>query len=443
MSVTTELPPLGALAVPTREAEPTWLQHARTEASAWVTEHGFPTRKEEDWRYTKLDALLATGYEPAMEPGSAVDPAWLDREIVDLGGARLVFVDGWFIAEASRLDGLPAGARIGSLAQVLAERPVDVRLGYEAAAAAPPHAFAALNAVFGFDGAVVELDEDVTLPDPVQLLFLRSGRAEASLASPRSVVRLAARSTATIVEEHRFIGGPAPAAMLTNSSCSVELGDGATLVHHVVQDEHREAFHLADLEVEQGPASTFTTRLFSLGAAVARRDVHVRLLGDGATVQLDGLYLPLAGQQHDHPLFIEHLASQGTSHQLYKGVMDGDGHGVFNGRVIVHADIVGTNADQSNHNLLLSRRAEADTRPRLEIFSEDVRATHGAAVGQLDDEQLFYLRSRGIELEHARLLLTEAFARQLVERVELPVLRAHLDERVTAHLAASLGAVAS
>ncbi len=441
MSATTTASPLLDVEVPHLAGEPSWLGDGRRRAHAAATGGAFPSRKEEDWRYTRLDDLLLTPVSLARGPAAEVTDEWLRAHVADLGGPRLVFVDGHLVPGACRVDALPHGVRVESLAACLESGSADVRSRWELAAAEPDHTFAALNAALCLDGVVVDVAQDVALDDPIHVLFLSSGKAEASLSCPRSLVRVGARAAATVVVEHRSLTDFADAAAtVTLTDERVELGEGAALAYHVVEAEHPHAFHLADTTVEQAADSTFTSRVFTFGAAVARRSLHVRLAGDGASAELDGLYLPLAGQQHDHPIFVEHLASHGTSRQLYKGVMDGDGHGVFNGRVIVHPDIVGTDAGQSNQNLLLSRHAEADTRPRLEIYAEDVRATHGASVGQLDDDQLFYLRTRGIPEADARLVLTEAFARQLVERVTVSALRDHLDAQVVAHLAASLGA---
>lgn len=431
---------IDGLAPPESASDPSWLPGLRAQAVDWIRANGFPTRRHEDWRYTRIDSILATHFEPASAAeGGGLDTAWLDGHVADLGGPRLVFVDGRFVPGASRVPDLLPGVTLRSIHDVLDQQPELLEAQWAAIAAQPDHAFAALNVALASDGAFVELAADTVLTEPIQLVFVSGARTEPTVASPFTSIRLGRGAQATLVEAHVHVGAVALSVPhLHNSITDVGLADDATLHHFVTQNAHVDSFHLDRLSVEAGPRSRFTSKLVSLGGAIARREVHVRLAGDGSTVELDGLYLPGAGQQHDHPILIEHLASDAVSRQLYKGIIDGDGHGVFNGRVIVHPDLRGTDAEQSNRNLLLSDRAEADTRPRLEIYSEDVRATHGAAVGQLDEDQLFYLRSRGIPHTEARMLLTQAFATELVDRIDLPALRDHVEHLVSTHLVAEM-----
>ena len=218
----------------------------------------------------------------------------------------------------------------------------------------------------------------------------------------------------TVIETYAGTTGD---ATCTNAVTQVVLDEGAQVEHYKIQDEPETAFHLALLDVRQGPDSRFSSGSVALGSKIARNEVHVRLEGEGAKVSIDGLYLPRGDQHHDNPILIEHAAPRCTSRQLYKGIVDEHGHGVFNGRIIVWPDAFGTDASQTNKNLLLSDHAEVDTRPRLEIFTDDVKCTHGAAVGALDEEALFYLRSRGVPHQAARALLTYAFAREMLDLI--------------------------
>ena len=221
----------------------------------------------------------------------------------------------------------------------------------------------------------------------------------------------------------------------SNAVTEVVQAEDTQIEHYKVQNEPVTAFHLALLDVRQGRNSTFSSRSVMLGSRIARHEVRVLLEDVGAKVSLDGVYLPQGDQLHDNTIFVDHTAAGCTSHQLYKGVLDGRGHGVFNGHIMVRPGADGTDANQKNKNLVLSERAEADTRPRLEIYTDDVKCTHGAAAGQLDEEALLYLRARGIPLEAARGLLINAFVQEMVDRIGLLPLRAQVEALVAGRFA--------
>ncbi len=409
------------------DGDPAWLATARLAALAWVGEHGFPTRKDEDWKYTGLESILAVPFEAAtVGSGRWVSADMIDAVAVDLGGPRLVFVNGHFAAELSRLTGLPDGAEVTNLAAVLASGPQRLE-PFFSHAPGEHHAFAAFNDVLAEDGAFIHLAPGTSVDEPIQLVFLSDPGGSPLMSSPRSVIMAEPGSRATIVETYAGIDGE---VYVTNAVTEVVLADGAEIKHYKVQNEAESAFHLALLNVKQGRNSRFSSHLVMLGSAIARHEVQVLLRDVGAEVSLDGIYLPQGDQLHDNTIFVDHAATNCTSHQLYKGVLDGRGHGVFNGHIMVRPGADGTDANQKNKNLILSDRAEVDTRPRLEIYTDDVKCTHGAAVGQLDDEALLYLRARGIPLEAARGLLIYAFVQEMVDRIELEPLRAQLETLV-------------
>ena len=436
-----------------------WLDRSRRDAVAWVADHGYPTRKDEDWKYLHLEKMWTlpfdrgSGVDPAgvgyADPADAadhadtvggwVDAAFLDAQVADLDGSVLVFIDGAFAASLSHIAETGNGVVIGNLADVLARHPEWVE-DHWTSQPAPDHAFQAVNIAWATDGAFIRLDDDVQLTQPVQMVFVSTASSTPTVVNPRSMVLLGKRSSAKIVQTHLSFGED---CSCTNSVVEVVLDEGASLDHYKIQDVAETAFHFAALDVVQGPESTLRSGTFALGGKIARDEIHVRLNGDGAKVDLDGLYLPRDGQQLDQPILIDHCASNCTSRQLYKGVLDGDGHGVFNGQVIVHPGTLGTDADQSNRNLLLSDRAEVDTRPRLMIYADDVKATHGAAVGRLDEEALFYLRSRGISETEAREVLTYAFVEEMVHRVTIDALREWVEEHVSAHLSEAVSVPAA
>jgi len=411
---------------------PTWLTEARRAAFGWVAEHGFPTLKDEDWRYTRLGPILEVPFEPAVAGmGHRLSSSTIDALAADLGGMRLVFVNGHFAPELSWLTNLPEGATVTSLASVLAEDGERLEPLFSRPFGQHHHAFAALNAALAEDGAFVHLPADTTVDEPIQLVFFSNTGGSPLVSSPRSVVLAGPGSRVAIVETHAGIPGD---VYCTNAVTEVVLEEGAAVEHYKVQDESDTAFHLALLDVRQGRDSRFSSHSVALGSSIARHEVRVRLEAEGAEVSLDGLYMPRGDQHHDNPILIEHAAPRCTSRQLYKGVMDERGHGVFNGRIIVRPGALGTDAGQTNKNLVLSDYAEVDTRPRLEIFADDVKCTHGAAVGRLDEDALFYLRSRGIPHQAARGLLTYAFVQEMVERLRLEPLRARVEKLVANRL---------
>lgn len=403
-------------------AGPGWLVASRHAAMARVAARGFPTRKDEDWRYTKLDPILDVAYERAAA-GHNVDRARI-AQLPDFGGPLLVFVNGCYDATLSSVPQLPAGVTVSSLSDALANQRelLEPILTGESSSG---HAFAAANAALAADGAFVHLATGTSLPEPIHLLFVSDTGGARLLSSPRSIVLLDRGSEACVVETHV---GSAGDVHCTNAVTDIRLAEDARLKHFKLEDEPDTASHLALTEVHQQRGSNFASYLSMLGGRIARQEVRVHLVGEGAEVSLDGLYVPRGDQVHDNTIFIEHVAPGCSSHQLYKSALSGRSRGIFNGHVLVRPGADGTDAHQTNKNLVLADRAEADTRPRLEIYADDVKCTHGAAVGQLDQQAVLYLRSRGIGEREARHLLVDAFVGEMVERIELVPLREQVRE---------------
>lgn len=415
--------------------QPAWLLALRRAAWQWLAERGFPTARDEAWKYTRVAPILAIPFQPAA-PVSSRQPSaksleQLGGDLNDSDGPRLVFVNGFFDAQLSTLGGLPPGARVSNLAAPLqaADAALEARFGH--AFRSQPQAFTALNTLLAEDGAFIQIPAHTTVEAPIQLVFLADAGVTPLLLSPRLLVQLEAGSRATLVERHL---GCADQLYLNNAVTEVVLEAGAALEHYKLQNEGTSAFHVALLGVRQAEGSRFAAHSLALGAALARQEVRVALEGPGAEVVLNGLYLPRGDQHLDNQTTIEHLAPRCTSRELYKGVIDGRGHGVFDGRIVVRPGAIKTDARQTNKNLLLSASAQANSQPRLEIFADDVKCAHGAAVGQLDEQALFYLRSRGIALAAARALLTYAFASEMLEPIRPAPLRAELERLVAAQL---------
>ncbi|MDP3817030.1 Fe-S cluster assembly protein SufD [Pseudomonas sp.] len=424
--------------------QPAWLRELRRAAWQWVAEQGFPTAKDEAWKYTRVAPILAIPFQPA-EAGAGwhLSAAMVERlagVLYDLGGPRLVFVNGYLAAELSTLEGLPPGCQLSNLVALLqagdssAERGADggaLEALFAHSFRAQPQAFTALNTALAEDGALVRIPADTTVEAPIHLVFLADAGATPLLVQPRALVRMGAGSRATIVESHL---GSAGEVYLSNAVTEVVLEAGAALEHYKLQNESTAAFHVALLSVRLAEGSRLAAHSSALGGLLARQEVRVLLEGPGAQVSLNGLYLPRGEQHLDNQTCIEHLAPRCTSRERYKGVIDGRGHGVFDGRIIVRPGAIKTDASQTIKNLLLSDSAQANTQPRLEIFADDVKCAHGAAVGQLDEQAIFYLRSRGIPLAAARSLLTYAFASEMLELIRLEPLRAQVERLVAAQL---------
>ena len=423
---------LSRLGLPPSGPGPAWLTPARHTSLEWATMRGFPTLRDEDWRYTRLGPLLDVPFERA-EAGAdhRISSSTIEALTIDPESTRLVFINGFFAPELSSITAVPDGVTVTNLASVLAEGGADLEPFFSHPLAEFDHAFIALNTCLFEDGAFIHLPADAHVTVPIELVYLSEAQGSPVVSTPHSLILAGPGSRVAVIETYAGISGD---ATCTNAVTQVVLDEGAQVEHYKIQDEPDAAFHLALLDVRQGPDTRFSSGSVALGSKIARNEVRVRLEGEGAEVSIDGLYLPRGDQHHDNPVLIEHAARRCTSRQLYKGIADERGHGVFNGHIIVWPDAEGTDASQTNKNLLLSDHAEIDTRPRLEIFTDDVKCTHGAAVGALDKEALFYLRSRGVPHEAARALLTYAFAREVLDLIPSESLRAHVDTLVAGQL---------
>jgi Fe-S cluster assembly protein SufD len=360
----------------------------------------------------------ATGTVAARAPGDfAVGPT---------DGPRLVFVNGRYAPHLSRVDALPAGVRVMSLASAQLEAPtlLERHLGRHAGFETQALAFTALNTAVLDDGAVLHVPRDTVVEAPIHLLFLSDEAAAGGVAFPRNLLVVERNAVATVIEQY---AATSDARYLTNAVTEAVIGDGATLRHYRLQRESRQAFHVGHVEATQGRDSHFVSFSFVTGALLSRTNIYARLAGAGCGATLNGLYMIDGEQTCDHQTRIEHAEPNCYSREVYKGVLDGASHGVFNGKVYVHPVAQKTDGKQTNNTLLLSERARIDTKPQLEIFADDVKCTHGATIGQLDDRMAFYMRSRGVGPEMSRKLLTYAFAADVLETIELEPLRVALE----------------
>jgi Fe-S cluster assembly protein SufD len=408
--------------------EPAAVQALRRRGIARFAETGFPTVQQEAWRLTNVAAIARGTFTRPTGAPVEVSREQIAPHTFD-AAAQLVFVDGRFAPALSHRAGLPDEVIAGSLAEALERWPgeVEPHLGIAAVDANP---FAALNSAFLRDGAFVKVPRGVAVPGPIHLLFFSSGaEGRATVSFPRNLIIAGEASQATLVET--YIGeGVYFACPVTE----LVAGPGAVVDHCKVQRESREAFHIATFQVQAERNSAPSSHSISIGGALVRNDINAVLAGEGVDCILNGLYLAEGRQHVDTHMRVEHAAPHCASHELYKGVLDGKARTVFDGLIYVHKGAQKTDAKQSNRNLLLSRDAVANSNPQLEIFADDVKCTHGSTVGQLDDDAVFYLRSRGIGEEAARSLLTYAFASDVVERIKVEPVRHALEELLFARL---------
>jgi Fe-S cluster assembly protein SufD len=420
---------LSAFAGLPMESQPAWLSKLRREAARRFEAVGFPTVKEEAWKYTSVAPIAKTPFRTAGEetrPGRAPHPGSLPGG----EGARIVFVNGWYSAELSRPHGGPIAVR--SLRQALLERPQTFEPHLGSIARFEKSAFTALNTALFEDGAFVIIPRGTAAEEPIHLLFLSEPDGP-TVSHTRNLVVAEPNSQAKVIET--YIGGGGGGASFTNSVTEIACGDGSILEHYKVQRESPSAFHVQTVEALLSRSSRFDSHNLCFGAALARTDLNVLFGDEGGECALNGLFVTAGSQHVDNHTVIDHARPHCTSRELYKGVLDGRSRGVFHGKIIVRPDAQKTDAVQTNKNLLLSREALVNSTPALEILADDVKCKHGSTIGQLDANALFYLRARGIAEADARAMLTYGFAADLTSRLRVPWIRQEAEAILSGRLA--------
>ena len=417
---------------------PSWLKEIREGAIARFAELGFPTTKQEEWRFTSVAPIVDTRFS---HPASRIPhPGLSEIGALLMGdGPRVVLVDGRYAPELSSAAGRPAGVRVESLASAVAQGPGSELAREHLARHARWHdsPFAALNTAFLADGAFVHVPAGATLEQPLEVLFLSSGRPATdgpTVSHPRSLIVIERGAQAAVVETYAGLGD---GVYWSNAVTEVVVGEAARAELYRVQREGPQGLQVATTHSRQERDSFLGAHVVTLGAALARHDITTVLAGAGAELILNGLYLLRDDQHADHHTVIDHAQPHCASHEYFNGVLAGRAHGVFTGRIIVRPGAQRTDSKQTNNNLLLSTEARADSQPQLEIYADDVKCTHGSTVGPLDPRAVFYLRSRGVGEHEARRLLTYGFAAEILGRMEVAPLRAQLDAIVRGRLAES------
>ncbi len=405
--------------------EPLWLQQLRRKAARRFAELGIPTVRDEEWKYTNVSSLTDIPFAPVSADSHRLPAEQLDQiAFADLKCARPVLINGYYSEKLSS-TGAPDGVRLESLAKVLEKEPETVQAYLGRYAGFEEHAFNALNTALMRDGAFVYVPKGKIVKEPIHLLFISTASGEPTVSHPRTLILADSQSQVTIVESYLSLGS---GVCFTNPVTEIVVRDGAVVDHYKLQDESRRAFHIATMHYCQDCTSTLSSNSITLGGALVRNNLNVVLDGEGAECTLNGLYL-VTGEQHiDNHTRLEHAKPHCSSRELYKGILDGKSRGIFHGRILVHKGAQKTDSKQTNNNLLLSDEALINTKPQLEIYADDVKCTHGATIGQLDKDAIFYLRSRGISETAARSLLIYAFASEIVGRIKAEKLRARLDQ---------------
>ena len=419
------------------EGEPSWLARMREGAFERFEELGFPTTDEEDWKYTNVSGLARSTFRLANEEASKGLDASAVAPFVYEEARRscLVFVNGEYRSDLSSLEAIPKGVVSDIASAHAGEHGEIVRSNLGRLFSKGDDAFAALNTAFLRGGAFIHLPAGLSVDAPVQLLFLSVSSDAESASFPRVLIVAERDSRLDLIESYAATD---ESVYFTNAVVEICVGEGARVTHCKVQDESERAFHVAATRAEVGRSGAYEATTVTLGSQLSRHGIEVLLGSEGAQCRVDGLYIVGEGQHADTHSLIDHLKPHGTSRQNYKGILDGKSRAVFNGRVFVHDGAYQTDAVQSNKNLLLSTDARIDTKPQLEIYNDDVKCAHGATVGQLEEEELFYLRSRGLHTDLARNLLTYGFAEEIVEKIRYDSIRAQLDRAILNRLHARL-----
>lgn len=410
-----------------------WLELVRSSAMDRFEQLGFPTVREEDWKYTNLATLAKEEFVPVTTGSGKTLASYAYPETAE---AHLLVVDGHLREDLSTKTGLGDVVAVDLFSAAADARYNKIVRKYLARNAGyHDNGLTALNTAFLQSGVFLWIPKNVKLERPLQITFLADAENGASF--PRLLVVAEENSSATVIES---FASSNDGKYFTNAIAEIVLKDGAQLEHYRVQRESNNAYHVSTTSAELGRASRYDTTSINLGGQLSRHDISVVMDHEGAETTVDGLYFVGADQHSDTHSMIDHKVAHCTSHQLYKGILDDNGRAVFNGKVFVREGAQKTDAQQTNKNLLLSEKARVDTKPQLEIYADDVKCAHGAAVGQIDPEELFYLETRGIGPELGRSLLTYGFAEEVIGKIKIDSIRSQLDEIVLRHLHTSLEA---
>ena len=406
-----------------------WLRKLREDAFARFCDVGFPTTHDEDWRFTNISAIARTDFRLAST--TKVAPAEVAPYKFGPTACELVFVNGHFAAELSSVGQLPSGVEVNGLAREIESNPGAVESDLGRYLDTQRDAFSALNTAFAEDGAYIHVRKGTVVEKPISLLFISTASDVPLMSHPRNLIVAEEDSQVTIVEDYVSLG---ESTALCNTATELVAGDSSVISHYMIEREHHQAFNVSTLRIQQGRSANVASHSILFGGGLVRNNVHPVLAGEGGECLINGLFVG-SGQQHlDNYMLVEHAKPHCASRQFYNGILDGRSHGVFHGRIVVHKDAQKTDAKQTNRNLLLSDGAQIDTKPQLEIYADDVKCTHGATIGQIEENALFYLRSRGIDELSARKLLLFAFASECLDRMRLSSARDHVEKLIHGQL---------
>lgn len=409
------------------DVQPRWLKSVRQDAFARFSETGFPTTHDEDWRFTNVTAVASAPFELAGRD-------MVSKEQLKPFGASefaccLIFVNGLFSGQLSTLPPLPKAVTVGSLAAQIENDPASLELHLGRYLNTQRDAFAALNTALIEDGVYIHVPRGIVVETPIYVLYLTVPGTTPTMNHPRNLIVAEESSHVTIVEDYVSLG---EGITFSNTATELVAGDNANVSHYMIVREGDQAYNFSTLRIQQGRHANVTTHSLLLSGALVRNNVHPVLAGEGSECLINGLFMANGRQHMDNYMLVEHASPHCDSRQFYNGILNGHSHGVFHGRIIVHKDAQKTDAKQTNRNLLLSDDAQIDTKPQLEIYADDVKCTHGATIGQVDENALFYLRSRGLDEAAARHVLLLAFANECLDRMNSPQVREHLEKLVVA-----------
>jgi Fe-S cluster assembly protein SufD len=413
-----------------------WLRKLRQAGFARFSEIGFPTTHDEDWRFTNVAPISRTAFRPAES--AKVNRRDLEPFLIPGAACQLVFVNGRYAPELSSAGKLPKGVRVGSLAEAIEGEGNKLQDHLGRYASFEKDAFIALNSAFLADGGYVHVPRAVVVEAPICILYVSTGNGAPAMAHPRNLIVVEDHSQVTVVEDYVSV---ASGVMFSNVVTELYAGQDSVVAHYMIEREDTQALNVSTLRIEQERNANVESHSVLLGGALVRNNVHPVLAGEGGECLINGLYIA-AGRQHmDNYMLVEHAKPHCNSRQFYNGILDEQAHAVFHGRIIVHKDAQKTDAKQTNRNLLLSDDAQIDTKPQLEIYADDVKCTHGATIGQVEENALFYLRSRGLDEVAARRLLLYAFASECLERMRTGPVRNYLEALTTSWLPEGTAAV--